>query len=167
MTYPVNNYIIGDLGGNKRSMAIEVGNVFEGKIVNVMSFGAFVALPEDKTGLVHISEISSEYVENINSCIKQGDIVKVKVIRIDDSGKISLSMKRVEEKKRERKREEKQSHKGPVRPANIDWSRKDDGLSFEDKLSKFKQDSDEKMLSLKRSNESKRSGGYRRGGGSY
>lgn len=148
-------------------MAIEVGNVFEGKIVNVMSFGAFVALPEDKTGLVHISEISSEYVENINSCIKQGDIVKVKVIRIDDSGKISLSMKRVEEKKRERKREEKQSHKGPVRPANIDWSRKDDGLSFEDKLSKFKQDSDEKMLSLKRSNESKRSGGYRRGGGSY
>lgn len=148
-------------------MAIEVGNVFEGKIVNVMSFGAFVALPEDKTGLVHISEISSEYVENINSCIKQGDIVKVKVIRIDDSGKISLSMKRVEEKKRERKREEKQSHKGPVRPANIDWSRKDDGLSFEDKLSKFKQDSDEKMLSLKRSNESKRSGGYRRGGVSY
>lgn len=148
-------------------MAIEVGNVFEGKIVNVMSFGAFVALPEDKTGLVHISEISSEYVENINSCIKQGDIVKVKVIRIDDSGKISLSMKRVKEKKRERKREEKQSHKGSVRPANIDWSRKDDGLSFEDKLSKFKQDSDEKMLSLKRSNESKRSGGYRRGGVSY
>ena len=65
-------------------MAIEVGNILEGKIVNVMPFGAFVALPEDKTGLVHISEISSEYVEDINTCIKQGDVVKVKVIRIED-----------------------------------------------------------------------------------
>lgn len=148
-------------------MAIEVGNVLEGKIVNVMPFGAFVSLPEDKTGLVHISEVSSEYVEDINTRIKQGDVVKVKVIRIDDSGKISLSMKRVEEKKRERKKEEKPVKSGPVRPADIDWSRKDEGLSFEDKLSRFKQDSDEKMLSLKRSNESKRSGGYRRGGSSY
>lgn len=148
-------------------MSIEVGNVLEGKIVNVMPFGAFVSLPEDKTGLVHISEVSSEYVEDINTRIKQGDVVKVKVIRIDDSGKISLSMKRVEEKKRERKKEEKPVKSGPVRPADIDWSRKDEGLSFEDKLSRFKQDSDEKMLSLKRSNESKRSGGYRRGGSSY
>ena len=76
-------------------------------------------------------------------------------------------MKRAEEKKRERKREEKPVRTGPVRPADIDWSRRDESLSFEDKLSKFKQDSDEKMLSLKRSNDSKRSGGYRRGGGSY
>lgn len=148
-------------------MAIEVGKVLEGKIVNVMPFGAFVALEDDKTGLVHISEVSSQYVEDINTCIKQGDVVKVKVIRIDDSGKISLSMKRAEEKKRERKREEKPVRTGPVRPADIDWSRRDESLSFEDKLSKFKQDSDEKMLSLKRSNDSKRSGGYRRGGGSY
>lgn len=148
-------------------MAIEVGNILEGKIVNIMPFGAFVALPEDKTGLVHISEVSSEYVEDINSCIKQGDIVKVKVIKIDDSGKISLSIKKAEEKKQRKKREERPVKNGSVRPADIDWSRKDEGLSFEDKLSKFKQDSDEKMLSLKRSNESKRSGGYRRGGGSY
>lgn len=148
-------------------MAIEVGNILEGKIVNIMPFGAFVALPEDKTGLVHISEVSSEYVEDINSCIKQGDIVKVKVIKIDDSGKISLSIKKAEEKKQRKKREERPVKNGPVRPADIDWSRKDEGLSFEDKLNKFKQDSDEKMLSLKRSNESKRSGGYRRGGGSY
>ncbi len=148
-------------------MAIEVGNILEGKIVNVMPFGAFVELEEGKTGLVHISEVSSEYVEDINTKIKQGDVVKVKVIKVDDSGKISLSIKRAEEKKRERRREERPVRSGPVRPADIDWSRKDEGLSFEDKLSKFKQDSDEKMLSLKRSNESKRSGGYRRGGGSY
>ena len=148
-------------------MAIEVGNVLEGKIVNVMPFGAFVALPEDKTGLVHISEISSEYVEDINTCIKRGDVVKVKVIKIEDSGKISLSIKKAEEKKREKKREEKPQKPAIIRPADIDWSRKDEDLSFEDKLSKFKQDSDEKMLSLKRSNESKRSGGYKRGGSSY
>lgn len=148
-------------------MAIEVGNVVEGKIVNVMPFGAFVALPEDKTGLVHISEVSNEYIENINAHIKQGDIVKVKVIKIDEAGKISLSIKKAVEVKREKKREEKPKKTGPVRPADIDWSRKDEDLSFEDKLSKFKQDSDERMLSLKRSNESKRSGGYRRGGGSY
>lgn len=148
-------------------MAIEVGSVVEGKIVNVMPFGAFVALPEDKTGLVHISEVSSEYVEDINSVIKRGDAVKVKVIKIDDSGKISLSIKKAEEKKREKKKEEKPAKPVSIRPADIDWSRKDDDLSFEDKLSKFKQDSDEKMLSLKRSNESKRSGGYKRGGSSY
>lgn len=148
-------------------MAIEVGSIVEGKIVNVMPFGAFVALPEDKTGLVHISEISSQYVEDINTCIKRGDVVKVKVIKIEESGKISLSIKKAEEKKREKKREEKPAKPTIIRPADIDWSRKDDDLSFEDKLSKFKQDSDEKMLSLKRSNESKRSGGYKRGGSSY
>lgn len=148
-------------------MSVEVGSVLEGKIINVMPFGAFVALPEEKTGLVHISEVSSEYVEDINAHIKQGDVVKVKVIKIDDSGKISLSIKKALEKKRERKKDEKPVKTGPVRPADIDWSRKDDDLSFEDKLNKFKQDSDEKMLSLKRSNESKRSGGYRRGGSSY
>lgn len=148
-------------------MSIEVGNIVEGKVVNIMPFGAFVALPEDKTGLVHVSEISSEYVEDINTHLKQGDIVKVKVLKIDDSGKISLSIKRAEEKKRERKKFEKPQKTGRVRPVDIDWSRNDDSMSFEDKLSKFKQDSDERMLSLKRSNESKRSGGYRRGGSSY
>lgn len=148
-------------------MSIEVGNIVEGKVVNIMPFGAFVALPEDKTGLVHVSEISSEYVEDIKAHLKQGDIVKVKVLKIDDSGKISLSIKRAEERKRERRKFEKPQKTAPVRPVNIDWSRNDDSMSFEDKLSKFKQDSDERMLSLKRSNESKRSGGYRRGGSSY
>ena len=108
--------------------------------------------------------------EKVTIAVKALDSKKatdIKVIKIDDSGKISLSIKKAEEKKRERRREEKSTPAGPVRPADIDWSRKDDGLSFEDKLSKFKQDSDEKMLSLKRSNESKRSGGYRRGGSSY
>lgn len=149
-------------------MAIEIGNIIEGKVSGIMSFGAFVSLPENKVGLVHISEISSSYVTDINQHLKVGDSVKVKVINIDDNGKISLSIKKAMEKKKADKREKVQKSNTIIRPADIDWSaRNDSELSFEDKLSKFKQDSDEKMLALKRSNESKRSGGYRRGGGSF
>ena len=148
-------------------MQVEVGNIVEGKVSNIMPFGAFVSLPDNKTGLVHISEVASDYIKDLNEHLKQGDVVKVKVIRIDDNGKISLSIKKACEnkpKEREQRREEKP--KGPIRPIDIDWGRHQSAeMSFEDKLSKFKQDSDEKMQALKRSNESKRSGGYRRGGG--
>lgn len=142
-------------------MALEIGSITEGCVTGIMPFGAFVSLPENKSGLVHISEITNEYVENINDYIKQGDKVKVKVIGIDKSGKISLSIKKA--LKEERKKSVSPSH---VRPADIDWSAKnDEELSFEDKLQRFKKDSDERMLALKRSNDSKRSGGYHRGGG--
>lgn len=142
-------------------MALEIGSIAEGCVTGVMPFGAFVSLPDNKSGLVHISEITNEYVENIHDYIKQGDKVKVKVIGIDKSGKISLSIKKA-------LREEKAKAAAPahVRPADIDWGAKgDEELSFEDKLLRFKKDSDERMLALKRSNDSKRSGGYHRGGG--
>ena len=149
-------------------MAIELGSIIEGKVSRIMPFGAFVTLPEDKVGLLHISEASTTYIEDINEHFKIGDIVKVKVIKIDDSGKISLSVKKAVEKKKENKKVSREKSNEPIRPAEFDWGRKnDEELSFEDKLSKFKQDSDERMLALKRSNDSKRSGGYRRGGNSY
>jgi S1 RNA binding domain protein len=149
-------------------MAIELGSIIEGKVSRVMPFGVFVAFSDDKVGLVHISEASTTYIENINDHFKIGDAVRAKVIKIDDNGKISLSVKGAVEKKKERKTVVKEKNNAPIRPADIDWGRKNDAeLSFEDKLSKFKQDSDERMLALKRSNESKRSGGYRRGGNSY
>lgn len=151
-------------------MPVEVGKIVEGKVTNVMPFGAFVALPDNQTGLIHVSEVASDYVKDIHEHIKLGDVVRAKVIKIDDSGKISLSIKKTEEKKRpqERRRETPSAPKGPIRPADIDWGgKKNQEMSFEDKLNKFKQDSDEKMQALKRSNESKRSGGYHRGGGSY
>lgn len=144
-------------------MALTVGSITSGKVESVMPFGAFVALPENKSGLVHISEITNEYIENINDYIKTGDTVSVKVLDIDKAGKISLSIKKAKPRKTEPKISD-----GPIRPADIDWSgAADKDLSFEDKLSKFKKDADEKMLALKRSNESKRSGGYRRGGTSH
>ena len=76
-------------------MALKVGSVVSGKVSSVMPFGAFVSLPENKSGLVHISEITSEYVENINDYIKVGDAVEVKVLKIDKDDKISLSISSV------------------------------------------------------------------------
>ena len=145
-------------------MSLEIGSVVEGKVTSVMPFGAFVSLGCNKSGLVHISEITNEYIDDINKYIKNGEMVKVKVIGIDKSGKVSLSIKKALEVKQEKKSPKPES----VRPLDIDWSRKlEEDLSFEDKLSRFKKDSDERMLALKRSNESKRSGGYHRGGNSY
>lgn len=145
-------------------MSLEKGSIVEGKVTGVMPFGAFVSLPDNKSGLVHISEITKEYIKDINDYIKQGDVVKVKVIGIDKNGKINLSIRQAAEKPKARPA----SSGGSIRPADIDWSaRSDEELSFEDKLSRFKKDADEKMLALKRSNESKRSGGYHRGGGTY
>ncbi len=142
---------------------VSVGSILEGKVVSVMPFGAFVDIGDNQSGLVHISEISSRYVKDINDCVKKGDAVKVKVIKIDEQGKISLSIKQASEEKREKRTGVRTENKGPVRPADIDWGAGvSESLSFEDKLSKFKQDSDEKMQTLRRNNDSKRSGGYSR-----
>ena len=145
-------------------MSLELGSIVEGKVIRVMPFGAFVSFNGNKSGMVHISEITSEYIKDINDYIKTGDSVKVKVIGIDDAGKISLSIKKAQEGTKERKVPQKQN----IKPAEIDWfSKPDEDLSFEDKLSRFKKDSDERMLALKRSNDSKRSGRSHRGGNSY
>lgn len=142
---------------------VSVGSIVEGKIVSVMPFGAFVDIGDKQSGLVHISEVSTKYVKDINECVKKGDIVKVKVIKIDDSGKISLSIKQAMPEKKEKAAKNKSEARGPIRPADIDWgASSNEGLSLEDMLSKFKQDSDEKMQAIRRNNDSKRSGGYSR-----
>ena len=111
------------------------------------------------TGLVHISEIARDYVEDINQHIKIGDNVTAVVLKIDENNKISLSIKKAVQPK-----PKEQKAKTPIRPADIDWGRKEDTeMSFEDRLSKFKLDSDENMAAIKRSADSKRSGGYKRG----
>lgn len=142
---------------------VSVGSILEGKVVNVMPFGAFVSIGDNQSGLVHISEVSSRYVKDINECVKKGDSVKVKVIRIDEQGKISLSIKQASEEKRERKPRQRTENTGSARPADIDWRvGVSENLSFEDKLLRFKQDSEEKIHTLRKNNDSKRSGGYSR-----
>lgn len=79
-------------------MQVEIGEILEGKVTGITKFGAFVELPEGKTGMVHISEVSNSYVEDINQFLKEGDVVKVKVININEEGKISLSIKKTQPK---------------------------------------------------------------------
>ena len=83
-------------------MPLKEGTTVEGKIKSIAPFGAFVELPGGATGLVHISEVSLDYVQNINDYLKEGETVKVKVVSIDDKKKINLSIKKVleEEKKK-------------------------------------------------------------------
>ena len=77
-------------------MELTVGAVLEGKVKSITNFGAFIALPENKTGMVHISEIANAYVSDIRQHLTEGQDVKVVVIAIDPAGKINLSIKRLE-----------------------------------------------------------------------
>jgi polyribonucleotide nucleotidyltransferase len=72
---------------------IEPGQIFEGKVIKIMNFGAFVTLTPGRDGLVHISQLSDERVENVTDVVKEGDMVKVKVLEVDKQGRIRLSMK--------------------------------------------------------------------------
>ena len=141
-------------------MQLEVGAITEGTVTGLTSFGAFVSLPDGKSGMVHISEVSTSYVKDIREHLSEGQQVKVKVIGIND-GKISLSIKKVEEETRPRPRQQR------PRQNNV-WqgqrSQEPAGeLSFEDMMARFKQVSDEKMTDLKRATDA-RHGGYSRRG---
>lgn len=76
---------------------VEVGTVYEGKVAKIMDFGAFVNILPGKDGLVHISQISEERVENVSDKLSEGETVRVKVLEVDKQGRIRLSMKEVEE----------------------------------------------------------------------
>lgn len=153
-------------------MQIEAGTILDGKVTGIAAFGAFVELPGGKTGLVHISEVSTDYVNDVKDFLKEGQSVKVKVISVEN-GKISLSVKQAvqkpqstekPEKKRGGKRHaEKKSAPGSRKPPEeFSFGERATDMSLEDMLQKFKKDSDERFQDLKRSNESKRSGGYKR-----
>lgn len=159
-------------------MALEVGEVFEGKVTGITKFGAFVAMPDGKSGLVHISEIANSYVNDINEFVKEGQVVKVRVIGIGDGGKVNLSMKQAEAPAQPRPaRPRYNNHRDnaggnregreganqggfegrpPRRPAQ---PRNDDrrgevktnsgNVSFEDKLKAFMQESDSRIAGNK------------------
>lgn len=130
-------------------MSVAVGEIVEGKITDIMNYGVFVKLEDGNSGLVHISEISRDYVKDAHDIVTTGDVVKVKVLSVDDKGKIGLSIKKAlptPERKFINSRSESAE--------NIETTKLDDMLS------KFLKDSDEKQLSLKRNIDSKR--GYSR-----
>ncbi len=165
-------------------MALLVGSVVEGKVTGLTKFGAFVELPEGKVGMVHISEVASTYVNEISDFLQEGQEVKVKVLNIDEAGKISLSIKKAEDKPEKSDRPQKNNkfsgenkqgdggYKRRERRSNPNvWTgqketQSNDNMSFEEMMNKFKQVSDEKMSDLKRSSESKHgSAGFSRRGG--
>lgn len=147
-------------------MQVEPGTIIEGKVTGITPFGAFVSFGDGKTGLVHISEIALEYVKNIRDHLKENDMIKAKVLSVDASGKISLSIKQaiLEERAAARKNAQNQP---PKKPDDIDWSKKSRPANFEDMMAKFKQDSDEKLSDMKKGLDSKRGSGYKRSSGSF
>lgn len=141
-------------------MSLEVGAIVEGEVTGITNFGAFVQLPEGKVGLIHISEVSNVYVKDVHDFLKEHDKVKVKVLSIDARGKIGLSIKQAmppapPQPKPQRPQNENRERRGGMRPQN---ARSMQPLSFEDKLSKFLKDSDDRMFDLKRKTDSKRGG---------
>ena len=113
-------------------MELTIGTIFEGKVKTITNYGAFIQLPEGRTGMVHISEISHVYVSDIHQHLSPGQVVKVKLIGIDEAGRISLSIKRAQEQER------------PQRPAAKPAVPKAP-LTFEEKLKQFMSDSDSKI----------------------
>lgn len=77
-------------------MEFGVGSILEGKVTGITKFGAFVSLGDNKSGLVHISEIANTYVNDIHDHLQEGQSVKVKVLAIDENGRINLSIKRAQ-----------------------------------------------------------------------
>ena len=146
-------------------MSLEVGAIVEGVVTGITNFGAFVDLSDNKVGLIHISEVSGVYVKDVRDFLKEGDKVKVKILTIDGRGKIGLSIKQAQPI------EARVQPVAPSAPAPRIQQRPQpkpalrqsaQPATFEDKMSRFLKDSDDRLTDLKRNTESKRGG---RGGG--
>ena len=138
-------------------MELTVGAILEGKIKSITNFGAFVSLPENKTGMVHISEVANAYVSDIRQHLTEGQDVKVVVIGTDN-GKINLSIKRLEPKPQRdnaapRSGNAPRSAAAQSRPARTaptpPPAPKTADQLFEEKLKAFMSESDSKISSIK------------------
>ncbi len=154
---------------------IEIGAVLEGKVSAIKDYGAFVSFANGKSGMVHISQVSTDFVQNIHEKLSLNQTVQVKVIQIDEKGKISLSIKALEQegivqKKAEPVRREKAqsapsldpSAPPPVYTAYVrekKGAQKEEKDPFEEMMSRFKTRSEEKISDLKKNVDNHRSGG--------
>ena len=145
-------------------MELAVGALLDGKVTGITKFGAFVALPEGKTGMVHISEVAHTYVSDINEHLKEGQEVKVKVIGIDANGRVNLSIKKTEQPAvRERPAmRERSAMPNPMERRKPSFKEpKDTVVTFEDRLKSFMQDSESRMADINH-NMDKKSGRRRK-----
>lgn len=130
-------------------MQVEIGKVLEGKVTGITKFGAFIYIGDGKSGMVHISEISSTFVNNVSDYLHEGQMVKVKIVNITDNGKIALSMKQIEAN----------NAKNQPSSKRFENKYKEKSNKFEDMLAKFIQVSDERISDLRKMTESKRGTG--------
>ena len=145
-------------------MELTVGAVLEGKVKSITNFGAFVELPDGKTGLVHISEVADNYVKDINEHLKVGDEVEVKVMNVEADGKIGLSIRKAKPQAERPERPERPQRPRRDNNRSNDRNNHQPKENFEQKMARFLKDSDERLTTLKRATESKRGGrGARRG----
>ncbi|MBS6546143.1 MAG: S1 RNA-binding domain-containing protein [Clostridiaceae bacterium] len=148
-------------------MDLAVGAIFEGKVTGITKFGAFVALPEGKSGMVHISEVANSFVSDIKDFLTEGQMVKVKVINIDQAGRINLSIKKAQQPGEDggaSARPQAQQRRPAPRPrggAPRQAPRDPATMTFEDKLKMFMADSESRMADIKHNNDRK-SGSRRR-----
>ena len=134
-------------------MEFGVGSILDGKVTGITKFGAFVALPDGKSGLVHISEIAYSYVNDVKDHLKEGQEGKVKVIGIDENGRIDLSIKKA--------MDPPPRPAGQGRPMGRPGGHNGGGFrgkpapaepaSFEDRLKQFMAASDSKLSELRQS----------------
>lgn len=154
-------------------MEFGVGAVVDGKVTGITKFGAFVALPDGKSGLVHISEIAYSYVNEVSDHLHEGQEVKVKIIGIDQANRINLSIKQVEPPPQRAPRPQREGgqrfngggrfHQNSApRPMGFVRQAPKEPTDFEDRLKQFMQSSDSKLSELRYI---EKKGGNRRGGG--
>lgn len=135
-------------------MELTVGTLLEGKVTGITKFGAFVSLPNGRSGMVHISEVANSFVQDITQHVQEGQTVKVVVIGIDEKGRINLSIKRAMPREQESSGGQNQSGRRPYRrpeqsaPVPPPAPKTADEL-FEDKLRLFMQSSEDRISGLK------------------
>lgn len=154
-------------------MQLEVGKILQGKVTGITKFGAFVELEDKQVGMVHISEVSQTYIDDISEHLKEGQEVKVKVLTIGEDGKVSLSIKKAmkpaprenngakgefkrgngQNTRRQFGDRDQKTLNRPTGSFNPKATQQKSNISFEDMLSKFMSSSDEKLSDIKRSRE--------------
>ena len=156
-------------------MQIEEGVIVSGKVTGLTDFGAFVELEGGKTGMVHISEVAPNYVKDIREHLAVGQEIKAKVISVSPEGKISLSIRKLNDQPKEKEQRQPQQRmqrpRQDRRPAPNVWNgQKSDSpsggekMSLDDMIASFKKQSEEKQTALKRVDSKRGSMGYSRRG---
>lgn len=143
-------------------MQLEIGKIYNGKVKGITQYGAFVEIESGCTGMVHISEIANTYVSEIREHLTENQEVRVKVIGINEAGKVSLSIKKAVDNPppQQNNRPRRQDNGGSQNRSKPNvWEPKKQTppseMTFEDMMSRFKQSSEERMCDIKRSTDRK------------